>query len=65
MFIFSKLLSASTQPMFWVALWWGMAMLWSGLLMLGGAAADDRDHGGRLGACLLLGARCRHAPRAA
>lgn len=49
MFVFSKLLSAITQPMFWVALWWGLAllvlrrwrrpalaMLWSGLLMLGG-----------------------------
>jgi hypothetical protein len=25
MFIHSKLLSAITQPMFWLALWWGMA----------------------------------------
>ena len=48
MFIFSKLLSAITQPMFWLALYWGVAlliltrwrklaviMLWSGLAMLG------------------------------
>lgn len=48
MFFISKLLSALTQPMFWLALWWGLAlliltrwrktatlMLWSGLLMLG------------------------------
>lgn len=48
MFVFSKLLSAITQPMFWLALWWGAAllmpmrrrglaliMLWSGLAILG------------------------------
>ena len=48
MFHFSKLLTAITQPMFWLALWWALAllllvrwrrpaviMLWSGLLMLG------------------------------
>jgi len=48
MFILSKLLSAITQPMFWLALWWGVAllmlarwhrlaltMLWSGLVVLG------------------------------
>jgi len=48
MFLFSKLLSAITQPMFWLALWWSLAllllgrwhrlargMLWSGLLVLG------------------------------
>lgn len=48
MFIFSKLLSAITQPMFWLALWWGLAllvlmrwrrpalvMLWGGLMVLG------------------------------
>lgn len=48
MFLFSKLLSAITQPMFWLALWWALAllilmrwrrpaviMLWSGLVMLG------------------------------
>lgn len=48
MFVLSKLLSAITQPMFWLALWWGLAllvlmrwrrpallMLWSGLLALG------------------------------
>lgn len=48
MFVVSKLLSAITQPMFWLALWWGLAllllgrwrraaraMLWSGLLGLG------------------------------
>lgn len=48
MFIFSKLLSAVTQPMFWLAMWWVLAllilmrwrrlaviMLWSGLAVLG------------------------------
>lgn len=50
MFIFSKLLSAITQPLFWLSLWWGGAlvslmwvrwrsvavgMLWSGFLVLG------------------------------
>lgn len=48
LFLFSKLLSAITQPMFWLALWWALAllilirwrrpaviMLWSGLLVLG------------------------------
>ncbi len=48
MFILSKLLSAITQPMFWLALWWGLAllllkrqrraataMLWAGLATLG------------------------------
>lgn len=48
MFLFSKLLSAITQPMFWLALWWALAllllprwrrpaffMLWSGLVVLG------------------------------
>jgi hypothetical protein len=48
MFTVSKLLSAITQPMFWLAVWWGMAlifvargwkgavrMLWLGLLLLG------------------------------
>ena len=48
MFFFSKLLSAITQPMFWLALWWALAflilmrwrrpaliMLWSGLVVLG------------------------------
>ena len=48
MFLFSKLLSAITQPMFWVALWWAIAllalkrwrkpavvMLWTGLGALG------------------------------
>jgi uncharacterized SAM-binding protein YcdF (DUF218 family) len=48
MFILSKLLSAITQPMFWLALWWALAllvlmrwrrpavvMLWSGLVVLG------------------------------
>ncbi|WP_434782171.1 YdcF family protein [Ferrovum myxofaciens] len=47
MFFLSKVLSAITQPMFWLALWWGVAllvlrrwhrlavtMLWSGLGML-------------------------------
>lgn len=48
MFVFSKLLSAITQPLFWLALWWLLAllllarkpraarrMLWSGLLAFG------------------------------
>jgi uncharacterized SAM-binding protein YcdF (DUF218 family) len=48
MFVVSKLLSAITQPMFWLALWWALAllmlsrwrrpamvMLWIGLLVLG------------------------------
>ena len=48
MFILSKLLAAITQPMFWLALWWALAllilmrwrrpaliMLWSGLVVLG------------------------------
>lgn len=48
MFLLSKLLSAMTQPMFWLVLWWALAlliltrwrrpavmMLWSGLVMLG------------------------------
>lgn len=48
MFIASKLLSAITQPVFWLALWWGaalllparrrrvaVAMLWGGLAVLG------------------------------
>ena len=48
MFLFSKLLSAITQPMFWLAMWWALAllmltrwhrraviMLWSGLAVLG------------------------------
>lgn len=48
MFVLSKWMSAITQPMFWLALWWGVAllllgrrrraavaMLWVGLLALG------------------------------
>jgi len=51
MFVLSKLLSAITQPMFWLALWWALAllllgltdrwrrtalgMLWAGLAVLG------------------------------
>ncbi len=48
MFVVSKLLSAITQPLFWLALWWLLAllllgkkpraakrMLWSGLVLLG------------------------------
>lgn len=48
MFVLSKWMSAITQPMFWLALWWGVAllllgrrrraavaMLWAGLLALG------------------------------
>ena len=47
MFVLSKLLSAITQPMFWLALWWAAAllvllrwrktalwMLWGGLAIL-------------------------------
>lgn len=47
MFVVSKLMSAITQPMFWLALWWGVAllllgrwrrmglrMLWGGLFVL-------------------------------
>lgn len=37
MFVASKLLSAITQPMFWLALWWGLALLtlrrWRGLAL--------------------------------
>jgi uncharacterized SAM-binding protein YcdF (DUF218 family) len=48
MFVVSKLMSAITQPVFWLALWWGLAllvlhrrqrvavrMLWAGLAVLG------------------------------
>lgn len=48
MFVLSKLISAVTQPMFWLGLWWllallllsrwrrgAVAMLWAGLLVLG------------------------------
>lgn len=48
MFVLSKLMSAITQPMFWLALWWlgallllrrwrrvSVVMLWSGLAVLG------------------------------
>lgn len=48
MYLLSKLLGAITQPLFWLALWWGLAllrlkrarrasvaMLWSGLAVLG------------------------------
>jgi uncharacterized SAM-binding protein YcdF (DUF218 family) len=51
MFVLSKLMSAITQPMFWLAVWWGLAlvmlsmslswrraavrMLWGGLVVLG------------------------------
>lgn len=48
MFVLSKLLSAITQPVFWLALWWGLSllllrhrnraarlMLWASLLLLG------------------------------
>jgi len=48
MFVISKLLSAVTQPLFWLATWWGLAllllnfrrsvavaMLWGGLAVLG------------------------------
>ena len=48
MFVISKFMSAITQPLFWLAVWWGLAllwlvrwrrravaMLWAGLLVLG------------------------------
>ena len=48
MFVLSKLMSAITQPLFWLALWWGLAllvlnrrrrvavrMLWAGWVVLG------------------------------
>ena len=48
MFVLSKLLSAVTQPVFWLSLWWLLAlvllprfkrvatsMLWGGILVLG------------------------------
>jgi uncharacterized SAM-binding protein YcdF (DUF218 family) len=48
MFIFSKLMSAITQPVFWLSLWWGVSllvlnrrrrvaagMLWAGMVVLG------------------------------
>ena len=54
MFLVSKLLSAVTQPMFWFALWWAIAllmlkrwrkpavvMLWTGLVALWAAAGFD------------------------
>jgi uncharacterized SAM-binding protein YcdF (DUF218 family) len=54
MFLFSKLLSAITQPMFWLAFWWALAlllltrwrrpaviMLWGGLVVLGFRAIPD------------------------
>lgn len=37
MFVVSKLMSAITQPMFWLSVWWGVA-----LLMLGGSVAWRR-----------------------
>ena len=56
MFIFSKLLSAITQPMFWLALWWGLALLvlmrWRrpALVMLWGGLAGLSGHTRRLAA---------------
>ena len=48
MFILSKLMSAITQPVFWLSLWWGVSllvlnrrrrvaagMLWAGMVVLG------------------------------
>lgn len=49
MFVFSKLMSAITQPMFWLAVWWGMA-----LLMLHGAAAVRRVAMGMLWTGLVV-----------
>ncbi len=53
MFVLSKLLSAITQPVFWLALFWGIAlamharwprasvrMLWGGLFVLGGLGVE-------------------------
>lgn len=31
MFVVSKLLSAVTQPLFWLALWWALALVLLGL----------------------------------
>ena len=57
MFVLSKLMSAITQPMFWLALWWlgallllrrwrrvSLTMLWGGLLVLGLLGFDALPH---------------------
>ena len=57
MFVVSKLMSAITQPMFWLALWWALAlmvllrwrklataMLWSGLAVLGLLGFEAAPH---------------------
>ena len=56
MFVLSKLMLAITQPMFWLALWWGAAlllrrwrrasvvMLWGGLVMLGMLGFEAMPH---------------------
>ena len=60
MFVLSKLMSAITQPMFWLAVWWGVAlgmlslsapwrraavrMLWGGLAVLGLLGFDALPH---------------------
>ena len=67
MFVVSKLLSAITQPLFWLALWWLLAllllgkkpraakrMLWSGLVLLGVLVATAGHYGGEVFPYLLL-----------
>ena len=57
MFVLSKLMSAITQPMFWLALWWvgallllrrgrrvALAMLWGGLVVLGLLGFEAMPH---------------------
>jgi len=57
MFVLSKLMSAITQPMFWLALWWvaallllrrwrrvSVGMLWGGLVMLGILGLEAMPH---------------------
>jgi uncharacterized SAM-binding protein YcdF (DUF218 family) len=57
MFVLSKWMSAITQPMFWLALWWvlallllrswrrsALAMLWGGLLVLGLLGFESAPH---------------------
>ena len=69
MFYLSKILSAITQPMFWLALWWftslviiskwrraALAMLWSGLFvlfLLGFEAITDNIFSGTQFSCFV------------
>jgi hypothetical protein len=68
MFVISKLLSAITQPVFWLALYWALsllmlnrcrraalAMLWGGLLVLGLLGFEAVPNALRL----KTGTRCR------